>query len=433
MNDKVIVKNGHLIDPASGLDGVYNLFVSDGKIKKVTKEDRLEGFEGAEVINASGLHVLPGLIDLHVHFREPGFEYKETIETGARAAAAGGFTTVCMMPNTRPVIDTPEKILEAVEKAKKVTKINVLPIGAITLGQMGKEITDIPGMKAAGACAISEDGKSVMDPAVMKKAMEIAKEADIPIFDHCEDATLVKGGVMNEGKRSRELGLPGIANRVEEIIEERDILLAEETRARLHLCHCTTAGSTVLLEEAKKKYRNISGETCPHYIALTEEDIPCDFGNYKMNPPLRAEEDRLALKAALTDGTMDVISTDHAPHSKEEKEQSFLKAPFGIVGLETSFAVCYTELVKNGEMSLSDLVDRMSNRPAEILKRETGSLKEGYPADLAIVDLEEEYAIDPADFKSKGVNTPFTGRKVFGRIKYTIAGGSVVYDQKADR
>ena len=254
MNDKVIVKNGHLIDPASGLDGVYNLFVSDGKIKKVTKEDRLEGFEGAEVINASGLHVLPGLIDLHVHFREPGFEYKETIETGARAAAAGGFTTVCMMPNTRPVIDTPEKILEAVEKAKKVTKINVLPIGAITLGQMGKEITDIPGMKAAGACAISEDGKSVMDPAVMKKAMEIAKEADIPIFDHCEDATLVKGGVMNEGKRSRELGLPGIANRVEEIIEERDILLAEETRARLHLCHCTTAGSTVLLEEAKKKY-----------------------------------------------------------------------------------------------------------------------------------------------------------------------------------
>ncbi len=433
MNEKrMIIKYGHLIDPADNLDGVYNIFVCDGKIKAVTKEEMLEGFEEAEIVDATGLCVFPGLIDLHVHFREPGFEYKETIETGAKAAAAGGFTTVCMMPNTKPVIDTPEKVRAAVLKAAKVTKINVLPIGAVTMGQMGKELADIEGMKAAGACAVSEDGKSVMDSALMRRAMEIAKEADIAIFDHCEDANLVKGGVMNEGKRSAELNLPGIANRVEEIIEERDILLAELTGARLHLCHCTTAGSTVLLSEAKKKYDNITGETCPHYIALTEEDIPCDFGNFKMNPPLRTENDRLALKNAITDGSMDVISTDHAPHSKEEKEQSFLKAPFGIVGLETSFAVCYTELVKNGDMTINDLIVRMSAKPAEILKRKAGALKEGYPADITIADLNEEYEIDPSTFKSKGVNTPFTGKKVFGRIKYTFAGGCKVYDQKAD-
>ncbi len=430
---RMIIRNGHLIDTAAGIDGVYDLFVTDGKIAGVTKGEMQEGFENAEVIDATGLWVFPGLIDLHVHFREPGFEYKETIETGAKAAAAGGFTTVCMMPNTKPVTDTPEKIRAAVEKAAKVTKINVLPIGAITVGQEGKELTDIRGMKLAGACAVSEDGKSVMDPELMRRAMEMAAKEDIAVFDHCEDATLVKGGVMNEGKRSKELGLPGIANRVEEIIEERDILIAEETGARLHLCHCTTAGSTVLLKKAKEKYDNITGETCPHYIALTEEDIPGDFGNFKMNPPLRTEKDRLALKEAVTTGDMDVISTDHAPHSKEEKEQSFLKAPFGIVGLETSFAVCYTELVKNGRMTLSELIDRMSAKPARILKRKAGSLQVGYPADIAIVDIDEEYEIDPGTFKSKGVNTPFTGKKVFGRIKYTFAGGYKVYDQEADR
>ncbi len=433
MNEKrMIVKNGHLIDPAAGLDGVYNLFLEDGKVFDISEKEMLTGFEDAETLDAAGLHVFPGLIDLHVHFREPGFEYKETIETGAKAAAAGGFTTVCMMPNTKPVIDTPEMIADAIKKAAKVTKINVLPIGAITKGQLGKELTDIRGIKAAGACAVSEDGKSVMDPALMKQAMVIAKEADIPVFDHCEDATLVKGGVMNEGKRSAELGLPGIANRVEEIIEERDILLAEETGARLHLCHCTTAGSAELLKEAKKGYKNITGETCPHYIALTEDDIPGDLGNFKMNPPLRTENDRVALKNAVTDGSMDVISTDHAPHSKDEKEQSFLKAPFGIVGLETSFAVCYTELVKNGRMKLSDLIDRMSARPAEILRMKLGTLQKGYPADFTVADLNEEYEIDPSGFKSKGVNTPFTGKKVFGRIKYTFAGGYKVYDQKAD-
>ncbi len=431
--NKMIIKNGHLIDPAQGLDGVYDMFVSDGKITDITEPNTVSDYGDADIIDAAGLYVFPGLIDLHVHFREPGFEYKENIETGARAAAAGGFTTVCMMPNTKPVIDTPDKIRAAVKKISEVTGINVLPIGAITMGQEGKLITDIPGMKAAGACAISEDGKSVMDAALMKKAMQIAKENDIPIFDHCEDATLVRGGVMNEGKRSVELNLPGIANRVEEIIEERDIRLAEETGARLHLCHCTTEGSVKLLEAAKEKYRNISGETCPHYIALTEEDIPFDHGNFKMNPPLRTDRDRLALKEAVTKGTMDVISTDHAPHSREEKEQSFLKAPFGIVGLETSFAVCYTELVKKGKMTISGLIDRMSRRPAEILKRQTGVLKIGYPADITIADLNEEYEIDPSTFKSKGVNTPFTGKKVFGRIKYTISGGYKVYDQEADR
>ena len=430
---KMIITNGHLIDPKAGIDGVYHLFLSDGKIKAVSKDRMTEGFEDAEVLDATGLYVFPGLIDLHVHFREPGFEYKETIETGAAAAAAGGFTTVCMMPNTKPVIDTPEKIAEALKKAGAVTKIHVLPIGAITIGQMGKDITDIAGMKAAGACAISEDGKSVMDPVVMKRAMGIAKEVDIPIFDHCEDAALVRGGVINEGKRSRELGLPGIANRVEEIIEERDVRLAEETGARLHLCHCTTAGSTAILEEAKKRSGLITGETCPHYIALTENDIPGDFGNFKMNPPLRSENDRVALKNAVTSGSMDVISTDHAPHSKEEKEQSFLKAPFGIVGLETSFSVCYTELVKNGSMTLSGLIERMSAKPAEILRSDAGTLKEGSPADITIADINEEYVIDPSTFKSKGVNTPFTGKKVFGRIKYTIAGGYKVYDQKADK
>ncbi len=475
MNKRLMIKNGHVVDPRNNIDGIFDIFVENGKISGIYESDEIRNANlgldnndngndydnvnadyngninaGANanvcfshvdtdmtVIDAAGLYVFPGFIDLHVHFREPGFEYKETIKTGARAAAAGGYTTVCMMPNTSPVIDNPQKVTDIINKIKEDACVNTLVIGAITVGENGKELTDIKGMKEAGAVAISDDGKSVMDERLMKRATEIAKQNDIPIFDHCEDINLVNGGVMNYGKRANELDLPGIKNIAEEKIEERDIELSAISRTRLHLCHCTTEGAVKIIREAKKKYDFVTAETCPHYIALTEDDILSDDGNYKMNPPLRTIKDRDALIDALCEGTIDVISTDHAPHSKEEKDKSMRVAPFGIVGLETSFPVCYTALVKTGRVSLLSLIKMMSTRPAEILnagkiKIPGGGIGIGDTADIAICDLTEEYEIDPTEFKSKGTNTPFAGKRVSGRVQYTIVKGEIVYDRKTD-
>ena len=442
MSKRLTIKNGHVVDPRNNIDGIFDIVVENGKISGIQKcagtGNELNGDTAGEVIDAAGLYVFPGFIDLHVHFREPGFEYKETIKTGSRAAAAGGYTSVCMMPNTSPVIDSPEKVRNIINKIKEDSCVNTLVIGAITVGENGKELTDIKGMRDAGAVAISDDGKSVMDEHLMQRATEIAKENDIPIFDHCEDINLVNGGVMNYGKRADELRLPGIKNIVEEKIEERDIELSAKYGTRIHLCHCTTRGAVKIIREAKKKYDFVTAETCPHYIALTEDDILCDDGNYKMNPPLRTAKDRDALIDAICDGTIDVISTDHAPHSKEEKNKSMRTAPFGIVGLETAFSICYTALVKTGLISVSGLIKMMSTRPAEILnagqkKIPCGSLGVGDAADIAICDLSEEYEVDPAEFKSKGTNTPFAGKKVSGRVKYTIVKGEIVYDRKIDR
>lgn len=420
----LLIRGGHLIDPAAGIDGIYDVLVQDGVVKEVARRIYCTD---ANTIDATGKYVMPGFIDLHVHLREPGLEYKETIATGSMAAAAGGFTSICPMPNTKPATDSPEKIHALLEKAKTDSKVHILPIGAISIGQEGKELADIKGMAQAGAVAISEDGKSVMNSALYAEGMKLAKEAGIPVFAHCEDIDLVRGGVMNAGKRAEELRLPGITNAVEDIITARDIFLAKETGVQLHLCHCSTKDSVKMIALAKEAGLQVSGETGPHYYTMTDEEIPVDFGNYKMNPPLRGKEDKEALIEALQNNVLEVIATDHAPHSKEEKEQTMLKAPFGIVGLETAFSLTITELVRTGKLTLTQLVERMSLAPAKVLGLNKGSLQVGMPADITIVDVESSYLIDPETFYSKGKNTPFAGKQVYGTVYYTIVDGEIVY------
>jgi len=419
----MLVKGGRLVNPATATDEICDILIEDGRIGKIG--ENLES-DSAQVIDASGKVVMPGFIDLHVHLREPGFEYKETIETGARAAAHGGVTTICPMPNTNPVIDSPERVRDLLRRGEGMP-VNILPVGAVTLGQEGKELADIKGMKEAGAVALSEDGKSVMDSLLFRESLKEAAACGIPMFSHCEDKVLVAGGVMNAGKRAGELGLPGITNSVEDVIVARDILLAKETGCQMHLCHCSTADSMVLLEMAQRQKLPVTGEVCPHHFTLCDEDITEDHGRFKMNPPLRSREDVRALREALRDGVAQVISTDHAPHAAEEKNQSMLTAPFGIVGIENSFALGYTELVKTGYLTLSQLVEKMSVNPAKVLGIDRGSLEPGMAADLVIADVDREYAIDPDTFFSKGKNTPFGGKRVQGEVLVTILEGKVVY------
>lgn len=430
----MLIRGGHLIDPVAERDGIYDVLVKDGIVAEVTAWENGHAPVWAPdvadtVIDATGKYVMPGFIDLHVHLREPGLEYKETIATGAMAAAAGGFTSVCPMPNTKPSTDSPEKIRALLEKAKTDAKIHILPIGAISIGQEGKVLADIKGMAAAGAVAFSEDGKSVMNSALYAEGLKLAAEAGVPVFAHCEDIDLVRGGVMNAGKRAEELGLPGITNAVEDIITARDIFLARETGVQLHLCHCSTKDSVKMIALAKEEGLPVSGETGPHYFTMIDEEIPEDWGNYKMNPPLRGKEDKEALIKALQDNVLEAIATDHAPHSKEEKEQSMLKAPFGIVGSETAYALTVTELVRTGKLTMNQLVERMSASPARILGIKKGSLQPGMAADITIADVETAWEIDPEKFYSKGKNTPFDGRKVYGKIYYTIADGEIAFSQ----
>ena len=376
--------------------------------------------------------MVPGLIDMHVHLREPGFEYKETIKTGAMAAARGGFTTICPMPNTKPVIDSPEMVEWIVKKAKEDAPIHVLPVGAVTKGQLGKEMTDIAGMAKAGAAAISEDGKSVMDARIYEEAMREAKKAGIIVMAHCEDRNLVGQGALNAGKKAEEIGVAGIGNEVEDVIAARDILLAKATGCRLHLCHCSTQDSVKMIRAAKADGIDVSGEVCPHHFTLTEDDIISDDANFKMNPPLRSSADRQMLIEGLSDGTMDAISTDHAPHHADEKAKGIAKAPFGIVGSETALALAMTELVGKGKLTPYQLVERMSWGPAKRLGIDKGSLKEGKMADITIIDPKAQYRIDASKFVSKGKNTPFDGYPVTGRVMTTIAAGKVVYQYNND-
>lgn len=425
------IKNGHLLEPVTGRDEKCDLFVAEGKVLalgSLSEEEKNSFFqEEVQEIDASGKYVMPGFVDLHVHLREPGFEYKETIKTGTMAAARGGFTAVCPMPNTKPATDCPEMIQKVLEIAEKDSPIHVYPVGAVTMGQNGKEVTDIEGMVRAGARAISEDGKSVMDAGIYRKAMQKAADCQIPVLAHCEDINLVDGGAMNAGDKAEELGIRGITNAVEDVIVARDILLAKETGARLHLCHCSTKDSVDMIRLAKEDGASVTGEVCPHHFTLTDDDILSDDANYKMNPPLRSAEDVSRLKQGLADGTMDAISTDHAPHGAEEKERSMAEAPFGIVGSETVFSLAVTELVKTGLLSPMELVRKMSTNPCQILGVEGGTLQPGAPADITIADMDEEYVIDKNQFVSKGKNTPFHGRKVYGKVAYTIVGGAVVY------
>ncbi len=436
-----LIKRGYVIDPASGREGHYDVLIDGDMIRQIESELQAELVEQLakeedkqlEVLDAKGRYVMPGFIDLHVHLREPGYEYKETIATGAMAAAAGGFTTICPMPNTKPATDSGSKVKLILEKAEREAVVNVLPIGAITIEQEGKDLVNIKEIAEAGAVALSEDGKSVMDTALYAEAMRQAAHYKIPIFAHCEDKSLVGKGVINAGKKAEELGLPGISNAVEDIITARDIIIAKETGAKLHLCHISTKDSAKMLEAAKRDGLPVTGEVCPHHFILSDQDIKSDDADYKMNPPLRSPEDVEALKTALKEGVIDVIATDHAPHSIEEKAKSFLEAPFGIVGLETAFALSYTELVLKGYLTIAQLIEKLCVNPARVLGIDRGCIDVGKAADLVIVDPEEKYCINKETFFTKGKNCPFDGRWVQGRIISTFVAGKKVYQGEGRR
>lgn len=423
----LLIKNGHILNPVTNTEGVMDLLVEGDKVVKIEKDIAPE--EGQQVLDAEGCYVFPGFIDLHVHFRDPGLTHKEDIETGSRAAARGGFTTVVTMPNTKPVADNAQVICYVHQRAKEVGLTHVLQVGAITKGMQGKELADIEEMIAAGIPAISEDGKSVMDSNLYRRAMEIAAKAGIPVLAHCEDINLVDGGVINRGAKSEELGVKGISNAVENIIAARDIMLAEETGAKLHLCHCSTKETVDLVRDGKAKGIAVSGEVCPHHFALTEEDIVPGDSNYKMNPPLRTREDVDKLKEGLRDGIMEAISTDHAPHTKEEKVADLSKAPFGIVGLETAASLTYTELVQGGYLTPMGMAEKMSANPAKILGIPKGDISPGHVADITIFDPRESYEIHARDFVGKSTNMPYEGRKVTGGVVATILDGKIVYQK----
>lgn len=423
----ILIKNGRVLDPATATDQVADIYVEKDVIQKIGKGLKEKA---DQVIDAKGCYVMPGLIDLHVHLRDPGQEYKEDVQTGAQAAAKGGFTTIVAMPNTKPVIDNPDRVRYVHNKAASLAPICVLQAGAITKGQQNEELADIEGMIAAGASAVSEDGKSVMDANLYREAMKVAAKNGIPVLAHCEDATMVNGGCMNADEKAEELGLPGITNSVEDVIVARDILLADETGVHLHLCHCSTKRSVELVRMAKSIGISVSAEVCPHHFTLTSEDIVTDDPNYKMNPPLRTKEDREALRAGLADGTMEVISTDHAPHSAEEKQGSIRKAPFGIVGLETCVPLTVTELVDKELITPLQMAEKMSYNPAKILGIDKGTIQEGRKADITIIDSKASYTIDRNTFISKGKNTPFHGRKVKGKVMTTIFEGRIVYQNR---
>ena len=419
----ILIKKGRLVDPKNNIDSIKDILVVDNKIAEI--EDSIS--ENADkVINAEGLIVMPGLIDLHVHFREPGYEKKETIATGSRAAAMGGFTTVCAMPNTNPVTDN-AIMIEYALNPKRDAVINVLPIGAITKGQKGEELSDIGQMAAAGASALSEDGRSVDDPSLMKNAMRYSKMFNLPIFDHCEEIRLAKGS-MNAGDRASILGLKGIGDDSEEIMVSRDIILAEATGAKLHICHISTEGSVNQVKAAKAKGLPVTAEAAPHHFTLCDEDITGYDSNFKMNPPLRSRKDMEIIRQALKDNIIEVIATDHAPHHIDDKNCEFEKAANGIIGLETSFALSYTELVESGLISLNEMVAKMTCNPADVLGTDKGQIAVGAEADIAIADIDNSYTIDVSTMASKAKNTPFGGREVKGKILYTICGGEVVVD-----
>lgn len=423
---KILIKGGRILNPATNMDEIADLLIVDGRVDAIEKEIITEA---DRVVDAEGKYVMPGFIDLHVHFRDPGLTHKEDIFTGMDSAAHGGFTSVFAMPNTKPVADHAEVIKYVHDKAKEGNCIHVYQVGAITVGQSGKELSDIKGMVQAGCKALSEDGKSVMNANLYRDAMKLAAELDIPILAHCEDINMVNGGCVNADAKTKEMGLPGISNSVEDVIVARDILIAKETGARLHLCHCSTADSVKMVKAAKEEGLPVSAEVCPHHFVLTSDDITdAENTDFKMNPPLRTKEDVEALKQGLKEGIMEVISTDHAPHTAEEKNTIMQKAPFGIVGLETAACLTYSELVLGGIFTPLQMAAAMSYNPAKVMKMGKGDIQPGKVADLVIFDPNVTYKIDKTTFVSKGQNTPFDGREVTGKVVCTICDGKIVFE-----
>ncbi len=420
----LLIKGGRIIDPAHGRDEIGDLLIEGGVIKNISDEISLPAGTYRQ-IDAQGKIVSPGLIDLHCHIREPGFEYKETVATATAAAAAGGFTTICCMPNTNPVNDNQSVTEFILEKAKKEGKVRVLPIGAITKGSKGKELAEIGDLVSAGCVAVSDDGLPVMNSQVMRQAMSYAKIFDIPVIDHCEDLDLTNNGVIFEGDVSTRLGLRGIPASSETVMVARDIALAEQTGARVHLAHISTAGSVHLIREAKRRGIPVTSETCPHYFVLTDKALEGFNQNAKMKPPLAAEKDQAEIRSGLADGTIDLIATDHAPHASDEKEQALDCAPFGIIGLETALPLSLT-LVDEGILTLPEVIRKMTSEPARVLGKKTGRLSLGDLADITIFDPDAEWIVKEQDFKSMSKNSPFIGWHMKGRVAAVIVAGKVI-------
>lgn len=420
--EKLLIKGGRVIDPPSGTDEVLDVLVEGNKIALIGKD--IEG-EGLRVVEAEGKLVFPGLVDMHVHLREPGQEHKETIESGTRSAAAGGFTTVACMPNTDPVIDTPAMVEYIKLKAEKAGYVKVKPVAAITKGLKGEELSPIGELVQYGAVAFSDDGRPVTNSRVMRRAMEYASMWGVPIISHCEDTDLSVDGHMNEGEMSTVLGMRGIPAVAEEVMVARDIAIARFTGARVHIAHVSTAGSVELVRRAKADGIRVTAEATPHHFSLTDRDVDGYSTNTKVNPPLRTHEDVEAVRQGLRDGTIDAIATDHAPHHRDDKEVEYAIAAFGISGLETALSLAVTNLMNSGILTPLQLAERMSTAPARILGIDAGCLKEDGPADITIIDPSVEYVVDVNAFKSKGKNSPFNGMSLTGKAVYTIVEGII--------
>ena len=440
---RLLLTGGRVLDPATSIDGVYDIFVIGGRIASIKPSEKEPPVgEGWEIIDCRGLLVIPGLVDLHTHLREPGEEYKETIKTGTEAAAAGGVTSVLCMANTKPVNDNATVARYIRKKAEEEGVVNVFPVGAITIGLKGERLTEMADLKEAGCVAVSDDGKSVANGSLMRRALEYSRVFGLTVISHAEDAAIAGDGVMNEGAISTRLGLKGIPNGAEEAMVARDIFLSELTGGKLHIAHVSAEGAVSLIRAAKKRGVNVTAEATPHHLMLTDEAVIGlgglgglgGFGefnggydtDFKMNPPLRAKKDVEALREGLSDGTIDCVSTDHAPHSSIEKDVEFDHASFGVVGLETSLAIMLA-LADEGVLTLDSVVRLMALNPAKIMGLDKGTLKVGSSADIAIVDLGKKWTVDPAKFKSKGRNTPFKGMELKGKVVKTIVNGEVVY------